>query len=175
MNRRAFFGVILLVAATAGVAGFYLSRGSRSTAAGEVAAQSLMLTSLADLSGKPQPLSQWRGRVLVVNYWATWCAPCREEIPALMRVQHKYASKGVKLIGIAVDSVSKVQEYARDMQIDYTLLIGGMETLSAVRDLGNQAGVLPYTVVLDRAGKLAYTHAGALTEGSLDSVLAPLL
>jgi len=134
-----------------------------------------MLTSLADLSGKPQPLSQWRGKVLVVNYWATWCAPCREEIPTLMKVQHKYAHNGVKLVGIAVDNVDKVQEYAKDMQIDYTLLIGGMETLSAVRDLGNRAGVLPYTVVLDRAGRLAYTHAGTVTEGSLDLVLAPLL
>jgi thiol-disulfide isomerase/thioredoxin len=120
-------------------------------------------------------MSQWRGKVLVVNFWATWCAPCREEIPALMRVQHKYASNGVQFVGIAVDNVSKVRDYAKEMRIDYVLLIGGMETLGVTKDLGNRAEVLPFTVVLDRAGKVVYAHAGALTDALLGAVLTPLL
>lgn len=167
--------MFLAVAALAGATGFYFSRGNPGTNAGGIAAQSLMSTSLPDLSGKPQPMSQWRGKVLVVNYWATWCVPCREEIPTLMKVEHKYSSNGVKLVGIAIDSVAKVQDFAKDMQIDYTLLIGGLDTLSAVKDLGNHAGVLPFTVVLDRAGKLVYAHAGAVTEDGLGKVLRPLL
>lgn len=120
-------------------------------------------------------MSQWRGKVLVVNFWATWCAPCREEIPALMRVQHKYASNSVQFVGIALDNVSKVRDYAEEMGIDYILLIGGMETLDVTRDLGNRAEVLPFTVVLDRAGKVVYAHAGALTEALLGAVLSALL
>jgi len=92
-----------------------------------------------------------------------------------MRVQRKYASNGVQFVGIAIDDVSKVRDYAEEMHIDYAVLIGGMETLSVTKNLGNRAQVLPFTVVLDRAGKVAYVHAGALTEVSLDAKLAPLL
>jgi thiol-disulfide isomerase/thioredoxin len=134
-----------------------------------------MLASLSDPSGRPQMMSQWRGKVLVVNFWATWCAPCRKEIPALIRVQHKYALNGVQFVGIALDNVSKVRDYAEEMRIDYVLLIGGIETLGVTKDLGNRAGVLPFTVVLDRAGKVAYGHTGALTEALLGDVLTPLL
>jgi len=120
-------------------------------------------------------MSQWRGKVLVVNFWATWCAPCQEEIPALMKVYHKYGSNGVQFVGIALDNVSKVRDYVDEIGIDYVILIGGMETLDVTKDLGNHAQVLPFTVVLDRAGKAAYAHAGAMTEASLGAILTPLL
>lgn len=167
--------MFLAVAVVAGATGIYFSRGNPSANADGIAAQSLMSTALSDLSGKHQPMSQWRGKVLVVNYWATWCVPCREEIPALMKVAHRYSANGVKLVGIAIDNAAKVQDYAKEMQIDYTLLIGGIDTLSAVKDLGNHAGVLPFTLVLDRSGKLAYAHAGAVTEDGLGKVLGPLI
>lgn len=164
-----------MVAAVAGFAGYYFNRASLSSPAIEAAAQKLMLASLTDLSGKLQALSQWQGKTLVVNYWATWCPPCREEIPALKRIHRKYASNGVEVVGIALDDVAKVREYAAEMSIDYSLLIAGAETLTASKELGNRAGVLPFTVILDRTGKVAYTHAGALTEAALDAVLTPLL
>ena len=175
VNRRLQAGVFLVVAALAGVAGFYFNRASLISPAAEGAAQRLMSVSLPDLNGKPQTLSLWHGKVLVVNFWATWCAPCREEIPALMKVQMQYASNGVKIVGIALDNVGKVRDYATEMRIDYALLIGGVETLSVAKDLGNRAGVLPFTVVLDRTGKVVHTHAGTLTEASLGAILAPLL
>lgn len=175
MNKHFRAGVFLAVAVFAGAAGFYFSRGSPNSPVAEGAAQKLALVSLPDTSGKPQMMSQWRGKVLVVNFWATWCAPCREEIPALMRVKQKYAANGVQFVGIAIDNVSKVRDYADEMQIDYALLIGSMEILGITKDLGNSAGVLPFTVVLDRAGQVAYTHAGPLTESSLGAVLTPLL
>lgn len=175
VNRRLQAGVFLVVAALAGVAGFYFNRASLISPAAEGAAQRLMSVSLPDLNGKPQTLSLWHGKVLVVNFWATWCAPCREEIPALMKVQMQYASNGVKIVGIALDNVGKVRDYATEMRIDYALLIGGVETLSVAKDLGNRAGVLPFTVVLDRTGKVVHAHAGTLTEASLGAILAPLL
>jgi thiol-disulfide isomerase/thioredoxin len=164
-----------VVAALAGATGFYVSRGSSSSAAAEGAAQKLAQATLSDISGEQRTLSQWHGKVLVVNFWATWCAPCREEIPALLKVNRKHGAKGIQLVGIAIDNVSKVREYATEMGIDYVLLIGNVETLGISKDLGNRAGVLPFTVVLDRAGRVAYAHAGALTEASLDAVLTPLL
>ena len=175
MNRRLQGAAFLLVAAVAGFAGYYFNRASLASPVTEATTQKLMLLSFADLNGKAQTLSQWRGKVLVVNFWATWCPPCREEIPGLMRTQSRYAPNGVKVVGIALDNVAKVQDYATEMSVDYSLLIGGAETLATSKDLGNRAGVLPYTVILDRNGKVAFTHAGALTEASLDAVLLPLL
>ena len=175
VNRRLQAGVFLMVAAVAGLAGYYFNRARLSSPATEAAAAKLMQASLTDLSGKRQTLSQRRGKILVVNFWATWCLPCREEIPALKKIQTKHAANGVEVVGIAIDNVAKVLDYAAEMSINYGLLIGGAEILATSRELGNLAEVLPFTVILDRAGKVAYTHVGVLTEGALDSVLLPLL
>ena len=175
VSRRLKTGAFLLVAAMAGFAGFNFKRASLVSPPTESAAQRLMSLSLPDPSGRLQALSQWRGKVLVVNFWATWCAPCREEIPALMKVQMQFAPKGVVIVGIALDDVAKVQEYAANFRIDYPLLLGGIETLNMNNDLGNRAGVLPFTIVLDRSGKVVQSHAGALTEASLGAILASLL
>ena len=175
VNRWLQPGVFLIVAAAAGFAGYYFNRTNLSSPAIEAAAQALMLAPLTDLSGKAQTLSQWRGKVLVVNFWATWCPPCREEIPLLMKVHKKYAANGVEFVGIAFDNAAKVREYVAEMNIDYALLISGPETLAISKDLGNPVGVLPFTVVLNRTGKVVYTHAGALTTTILDAVLLPRL
>lgn len=175
MNRQLQAGIFLMVAAVAGFAGYYFNRAKPIPPQIEVAAQKLMRASYADLNGKYRSLSPTPGKVLVVNFWATWCAPCREEIPELSKIHKKYASKGVELTGIAFDNVSKVKDYAAKMNIDYSLLIGTAETLAISKDLGNQAGVLPFTLVLDRTGTVAYTHAGALTAALLEAVLVPLL
>jgi thiol-disulfide isomerase/thioredoxin len=167
--------VFLVVAVVAGLAGFYLNQSSLIFAATEEAARTLMSTSLFDLSGKQQSFAQWRGKVLVVNFWATWCAPCREEIPALMKVQRQFGHNSIEIVGIALDNVDKVRNYAAEMKIDYKLLIGGAEALALARDLGNRAGVLPFTIVLDRTGLVMHTHAGKLTEASLTAILTPLL
>ncbi len=175
MNRGLQAATFLLVAALAGFAGYYFNRSSLNGPTSANAGPKLLQAPFADLSGKTQTLERRRGKVLVVNFWATWCLPCREEIPALMRVNRKYAINGVELVGIAFDNASKVQEYSTKLGMDYVLLIAGAQTLALGRDLGNQAGVLPYTVVLDRGGKVIYTHAGAMTEATLESVLKPLL
>ncbi len=165
----------MLVAAVAGVAGYLSNWVKPKSALLDQAAQALILTPFVDVSGKPQTLAQWKDKVLVVNFWATWCAPCREEIPVLMNAEKKHAAKAVKLVGIGIDDAAKIEKFATELNMSYALLIGSTEALNLTSKLGNRAGVLPYTVVLDRSGKVAYTHAGALTEGALDAALAPLL
>lgn len=115
----------------------------------EAAAQALLPASFTDPSGKPQALSQWQDKVLVVNFWAAWCPPCREEIPVLKGSYKKYVANGVEFVGIALDNAAKVWEYASQMNIDYTLRIGGPGSLAISHGLGNPAGVLPFTVVLN--------------------------
>ena len=167
--------MFLVVAAVAGLAGFYFYRVNLISPAVEGAAQRLTAASLSDLGGEPQKLMNWRGEVLVVNFWATWCTPCMEEIPGLMNAQRQYGAKGVKIVGIALDNADKVREYATKMHIDYTLLIGDMETLDIAKDLGNREGVLPFSVVLDRSGRVRHAQVGKLTEDSLRAILTPLL
>lgn len=163
------------MAAVAGYAGYYFNRADATSKLATTAAQKLFQVSLQSLDGNPQTLSQFRGKVLVVNFWATWCAPCREEIPALNKVRGKYVANGVEIVGIALDNAPKVKQYAEEMGIGYPLLIGAIDTMTIGKDLGNQAGVLPFTVVFDRLGKVVYSHAGAMTESRLGAVVQPLL
>ena len=130
---------------------------------------------LADLNGASQGFSQWRGQVLVVNFWATWCAPCREEIPGFVSLQERYGSRGLRFVGIAIDQPDKVAEFAREFRINYPLLMGGLETMALLRQSGNRAGVLPYTLVIDRLGNLVSREPGGLKEARLEGIIQPLL
>jgi thiol-disulfide isomerase/thioredoxin len=127
-----------------------------------------------DLAGKFRTLGEWRGKVLVCNFWATWCAPCREEIPLLVTASRKYGPSGVELVGIAIDNGAKVAEFAASYKIPYPILVADTNGLSLMGQLGNSAGGLPYTVVADRSGKLVHQKLGAFKPAELDAVLDPM-
>jgi thiol-disulfide isomerase/thioredoxin len=171
----ALFAAVAIVSAAGGGAYHWWSRGGTGATDPQVAVDRVFAARLADLKGVMQPLAQWRGQVLVVNFWATWCAPCREEIPGFVRLQERYGSRGLVFVGIAIDEPDKVAEFAREFHINYPLLVGGMETLELLRQVGNRAGVLPYTLIIDRGGKLVSREPGGLKEAKLEGVLKPLL
>ncbi len=165
----------------AAVAGFLLGplllqSTNRSGAGDGEAAGSLALrsTSLVDLTGRTRRLSEWRDRILVCNFWATWCTPCREEIPLLMAAGKKYGPKGVEIVGIAIDNAAKVRDFASSLNISYPILLAEADGLDLMRRLGNGAGGLPYTVVADRQGNLVHRKLGAFKGADLDSILSPL-
>lgn len=124
-----------------------------------------------DLEGRGHRLTEWSGKIVVCNFWATWCAPCREEIPLLVSTRLKHASKGIEVVGIAVDSAANVREFLKSFPIEYPILLGGAEVLDLMRRAGNSSGGLPYTVILDRRGGFVDRKLGALTERELDSKL----
>lgn len=169
-------GAVALAAAALGY-GYHLSltapeSGAASNRDGLTA---LMQSRLPDLEGKPQALSQWQGKVVVVNFWATWCAPCREEIPLFVRLQKKYGDRGLRFVGIAIDQPAQVKPYAAELGMNFPVLIGGVDAIELARKLGNQAGVLPFSVILGRDGKVVTTEVGALKEAKLEPLLASLL
>ena len=161
---------VALAAATAGsVVGPWLLRRDSGDAGTISAAR------FSDLAGSTRSLAEWRGKILVLNFWATWCAPCREEIPMLMAARDKYAGFGVEVVGVAIDTVAKVSDYVSQMKIQYPVLLADAGGLELMRKLGNQASGLPYTVLLDRAGAPTARKLGALRQEELDSMLASLL
>ena len=136
--------------------------------------EALRLATLVDLAGKPRPAAEWDGQILVWNFWATWCAPCREEIPLLIATREKYRPSGVEILGIAIDNAAKVREFSSSFAISYPVLLAGTDGLELMRKLGNSSGGLPYTVVVDRKGKVVRRKLGALKQGDLDAILGPL-
>ena len=169
--------VLILGAAglAAAAAGFLVGPALlKSTTGGEQdAAASIALRSanLVDLAGHSRRLSEWSDRILVCNFWATWCAPCREEIPLLVAAGQKYRDKGVEIVGIAIDNMAKVVEFTASLKISYPILLAEANGLDLMRQLGNGAGGLPYTVVVDRQGALKHRKLGAFKGAELDSVL----
>src|SRR5437870_2774944 len=128
-RRNIFIGAAAVLALGGG---WGLRRLVASGAAGPAAIYELVLPGL---NGAPLSLAQWKGKILVANFWATWCEPCREEIPMLIRMQAKYATKNVQLVGISIDSADKVREFSNIFKIDYPLLIGGLESLALLRQM----------------------------------------
>lgn len=131
--------------------------------------------SFPDLSGTRRRLAEWRGKVLVCNFWATWCAPCREEIPMLIAAREKFLSSGVEIVGIALDNAVKVREFSLTYKISYPILLAEADGLELMRRIGNSSGGLPYTVFASRKGVLVHRKLGALKQGDVEGILEPLI
>mgnify|MGYP003396833384 FL=1 len=188
MNRR----TLMLLAALAGLAGavgYYFVIRPRmtppvavqvpSSAATTDAAAASQLAAvipefkLADSDGTLRSLKDdWKGKALIVNFWATWCAPCRREIPLLKQLAADRAKDNFQVVGIAIDFRDKVLAYAREMQIDYPMLIGEQDALDAAAAFGVDAVGLPFTIFTDTSGRVIALHMGELTADEADLILS---
>jgi thiol-disulfide isomerase/thioredoxin len=126
--------------------------------------------SLADPGGIKHALSEWKGRPLLINFWATWCAPCRREIPLLKTIRLERAKDGIEIVGIAVDFRDAVQKYAREMSIDYPVLVGEQDGLEAIAAFGMDT-VFPFTVFADARGRIVTLKVGELHEDEARFIL----
>lgn len=179
MTRRGAFALLALVAAASAAGGYAAHRWWLSPATDSadrrVRADMVFSARLGSLSGETQTLERLRGRVLVVNFWATWCAPCREEIPVFIRMQQRHGARGLQFVGIALDHAEAVSSFQREFGINYLILLGDLKTMELMRETGNRTGVLPYTLVIDREGRIAGSKIGGLDEDRLEAMVAPLL
>lgn len=160
MKRRT--GLLLLATGTA-AAGLGLATQwwrTQPGTAGDGTAAALFAASFPDTDGRLQPLAQWRGRPLVVNFWATWCPPCVEEMPDLQAVRNAYLDRGIEIIGIGIDSAGKIAEFRSRHRLTLPLLVAGAGGSELNRALGNSGGALPYTVLIGADGHVRERHLG---------------
>ncbi len=128
---------------------------------------------LPDLQGKKHSLNEWQSKVRLVNFWATWCGPCRQEIPLLRKMQEKYTKKNLQIIGIALDDEDSINPFLRKTPVNYPILFAeDMDFGTKIgADFGNKEDVLPYTVMLDSAGKIVWQHTGLLEAEDLEKAI----
>jgi peroxiredoxin len=130
---------------------------------------------LGSSGGERVSAADFDGSVVLVNFWATWCAPCREEMPMLAELYREHVGSGLQVVGIALDDVAAAREFAAELGIDYPILVGSTDVMVVVRLYGNVSGVLPYSVLIDREGMIRWTRLGVLKEADLRLHLRELL
>lgn len=162
--RATFIAVAVLLAA---VAGFLLYQSGT--------ANTRPVFELPDLEGNTRSITEWDGKILLVNFWATWCAPCRREIPLLNDLQAEYREEGVQIIGIAIDDAKLVAEYANEIGIVYPVLVGEQEAIDVLRGFGTDFEGLPISVFVDRDGKIVGIHVAELKRPEAVAALEALL
>lgn len=162
-------GILLAAAAVGG----WLTYRALTDDAPALAGHEIAFT-LPDLEGKPRSLAEWDGKARLVNFWATWCAPCRREIPLLKRTQAEHADANLQVIGIAVDYREDVLAYAETAQFNYPILIGRDDAIAAAESSGVDFIGLPFTMVIAPDGRLVKTHMGEIVEAQIEQIVEVL-
>lgn len=122
---------------------------------------------LPDLQGNIHTIDEWNGNVVLINFWATWCPPCRREIPGFIEVREQLHSRGFEILGIAIDDSRAVKQYIAEIGVNYPVLVGKADASDVARQLGNGMGALPYSVLVDRDGVVRFAKAGELSPKTL--------
>lgn len=126
---------------------------------------------LSDMDGQLRHLSDWEGKARLVNFWATWCAPCRREIPLLKATQSAHANDNLQIIGIAIDGIEEVSAYAEDAQFNYPILVGQEDAMAAAETAGIEFVALPFTVLVAPDGELLQTYMGEIHQSHIDTIV----
>jgi thiol-disulfide isomerase/thioredoxin len=130
--------------------------------------------SFVDLEGQPRNSSEWAGKAIILNFWATWCPPCRKEMPLFVDAQREYGEQGVQVIGIAVDDPHMVQDFVDVYGIDFPILIGDTEAIKLANRLGNRFDALPFTAIFDKNGNTTFIQAGQIDAKTLQQAISGL-
>jgi len=130
---------------------------------------------LLSLDGVRENSNQWLGKIQVINFWATWCPPCKREIPVLIKLQNDYKDRDLLVIGIALDEAEAVAKYVEEHGINYPTLAGEDDVVEVSEKLGNDLGILPYTVIADRAGRISFIRYGEVDRKTVENEINKLL
>ena len=167
MNRRQWI-IVSLIGLLALIAGVLSSQWvSRTGLASDPAIKAFFANPWQTPSGQSIKSEEWQKKVLVVNFWASWCPPCVEEMPTLDQLQKDFLQQNVLFVGIGIDSPSNIREFLIKTPVSYPILIGGLEGSNIAKQMGNPSGALPYTVIINTKGKAVYSKLGKISEDEL--------
>jgi len=163
MKNTLLFITVIVIAGSAGFAvQNYINKKS------EIASPAIGIQrpefAATDLNGQMRNIREWDGKLIFLNFWATWCPPCKREIPAFIELQQQFGDRGVQFIGIAIDDEQAVREFVEQTGMNYPSLLTQAEGAGLARRYGNAAGVLPYTVIINRKGEISNTIMGELSK-----------
>lgn len=152
--------------------------GARSfidTSKAEASQAALPEFSLPDMNGKEHSINEWKDKVIVLNFWATWCQPCLTEMPEFNQLHKDYSGKGLQVIGIALDEQESVKEFVDKYKISYPVLVSPDQGIKIAHDLGNVVNTVPFTIIANKKGNIVARHMGTLTGKELLRITGPLL
>lgn len=165
--------VLIIAAAVALAGGIWLQ--SKNQPETQTEAMELPDYRLPDLTGNERSLSEWRGKIVIVNFWATWCPPCREEIPEFVALQHEYQDQGLQFVGIAIETKESIEKYLDFVDINYPMLIAGDQGIILTQQWGNSAGILPFSLIFNQQGRMIHKQAGQLFRAKILEIIKPLM
>jgi len=167
-------GLIFIAVAVLALGGGIIARGLLSVTS-QVSVETLPDFTLPDIFGQPHAISEWQGKIRVINFWATWCGPCRKEIPEFIELQKQYADKDLQFIGIAIDDAESVEKYLTSININYPMLVDDMAGINLAHQLGNNIDAVPFTLVVNHQGHIIHQHAGEFSKEKILDIITPLL
>jgi peroxiredoxin len=130
---------------------------------------------LSDVNGVTHNSKEWNGKIVILNFWATWCPPCIKETPAFVELQEQYKQDGVQFVGIAIDEKNAVLEFMDTYGVNYPMLIGEEDAIKISKDYGDRYGALPYTVVINRQRLIHFVQRGEMTHEMAENNIKQLL
>lgn len=138
-------------------------------------AQVLLDARFNALNGSEVSLKTWQNKIIVLNFWATWCPPCREEMPELSKMQDQYKDQNLVIVGLSTEDLDTTKNFIAEQPVSYPILAGDMQAMTFAESLGNNQSILPYTVVIDEKGQLVKTFFGRVNQALLEKTILPLL
>lgn len=159
--------ILLMVGATVGLGGYTWVRNYEG--------EPRPAFTLPAMNGGKQSIAEWDGKVVVLNFWATWCEPCRREIPLLTQLQQQYEERGLQVVGVAIDSRDAIRDFANKVGINYPVLYGVEAAMDVAASYGDEQGTLPYTVVIARDGHIRHIFRKEIKRPDIEPVIHELL
>lgn len=172
MNKKVVLSTFV-VAVLAVAAGYWFAMQQRQPST--LGPSSMVPFTLPDTDGKTRSIEEWKGKVVLLNFWATWCPPCREEVPTFVGLQQQLGSKGFQIIGVAIDKKEDVTDFMDTYFVNYPVLLGNDKTLQLMVKYGNRIGSLPYSVIMDREGNIVHRKVGAYHKKQILEIVKPIL
>lgn len=174
-NKINILIISLLLLASIGFGFQYFFKNGHSGHGNGKPTQPLFAATFPDEKGKPQSLQQYAGKTVVLNFWATWCEPCREEMPELSALHDAYKANNLVVLGIAVDDVAAIGDFVKETQVSYPLFAAEMQGMEIASNLGNDKSALPFTVIIKADGSVAKTYFGRVSKALLEQTIVTLI